>query len=183
MRRSRLMVLVLPALMLGACADAEPMAPTTEGADAAGARGGQAAANRTPTVVEVALAVNAETGEFSTLIAAVLAGQLAGELSANGQRTVFAPTDAAFAELGLNAGNISTLPVGALRNILLYHVSPGRRDAASVVTADRLRMASGGFTRITLREDGAYINESRIVLTDIAAANGIIHVIDRVLLP
>src|SRR5690606_24188763 len=82
-----------------------------------------------PTVVEVALAVNAETGEFSTLIAALQAAGLVETLQGAGPFTVFAPTDAAFAAIDLNADNIGSLPVDALRNILLYHVAPGRLDA------------------------------------------------------
>jgi transforming growth factor-beta-induced protein len=108
---------------------------------------------------------------------------LVGALSAVGQRTVFAPTDAAFAELGLDAGNIGTLPKAALTNILLYHVAPGRRLAADVVSSNRIRMSNGGFTTIRLQAGEALINDSRIVLTDVEAANGVIHVIDAVLLP
>lgn len=179
------MLLAVPALVLfTACADAGPTAVPVEpdmsvGAGASAARAPSAA----PSIVDVALSVNAQTGEFSTLIAAVLAAGLADELSAKGQRTVFAPTDAAFAALNLDAGNIGTLPREVLQNILLYHVSPGRRDAASVVTSTRLRMANKGFTFISLRGEHAYINDSRIVATDVMAANGIIHVIDAVLLP
>jgi uncharacterized surface protein with fasciclin (FAS1) repeats len=179
MRMSKLLLVLPMAVLLGACAEATPL---EVGGDVAGARSAPVA-NQTPTIVDVALAVNAETGEFSTLIAAVLAADLAGTLAANGQRTVFAPTDAAFAALGLDAGNIGTLPVATLRNILLYHVSPGRRAAAAVVSSTRLRMANGGFTTISLRDGGAFINDSRIVGTDVLAGNGIIHVIDAVLLP
>jgi uncharacterized surface protein with fasciclin (FAS1) repeats len=180
------MVLVVPALVLfTACADADPAAVQADPVMSAAAGAPAArAASAGPTIVDVALSVNAESGEFSTLIAAVLAAGLADELSAKGQRTVFAPTDAAFAALGLNAGNIGTaLSREALTNILLYHVSPGRREAASVVTSTRLRMANKRFTFVSLRADGAYINDSRIVATDVMAANGIIHVIDAVLLP
>jgi uncharacterized surface protein with fasciclin (FAS1) repeats len=133
--------------------------------------------------VDVALAVNAESGEFSTLIAAVVSADLVGALSAVGQRTVFAPTDAAFAELGLDANNIGSLPKEALTNILLYHVAPGRRTRRTWCRSDRIRMANGGFTTISLKDGGAYINDSQIVVTDVEASNGLIHVIDAVLLP
>lgn len=137
-----------------------------------------------PTVVDVALAVNGETGEFSTLIAAVVAVDLVDALSARGQRTVFAPTDAAFAELGLNAGNIAgALDRETLTEILLYHVAPGRRAAQSVVNARQIRMLNGGFNDIWVDETGAYIGGAQIVQTDVEAINGIIHVIDAVLLP
>jgi uncharacterized surface protein with fasciclin (FAS1) repeats len=191
MKRMRMLVVVPAVLVLAACADEGPMAaemaPSMNRSAAAAAAGSagqaEARAKQSPTVVDVALAVNAETGEFSTLIAAVVAAGLVDNLSANGQRTVFAPTDAAFAELGLNAGNVGTLPLDALTNILLYHVTPGRRDAGSVVTSSRVRMANGKFTKISLKDDGAYINDSRIIATDVLAKNGIIHVIDGVLLP
>ena len=135
------------------------------------------------TIVDVALAVNAESGEFSTLIAAVVAADLVGALSGNGQLTVFAPTDAAFAELDLNADNIGDLDTATLTNILLYHVANGRRMAEDVVSSDQIRMKNGQFTMISVTDDGAYINDSMIVATDVPADNGVIHVIDAVLLP
>lgn len=182
MKRSAWVMIPL-AIVLAACSDAvEPLAPGSEADLTRGAVQPRAAAE-SPTVVEVALAVNAETGEFSTLIAAVLEAELADALSARGQRTVFAPTDAAFAALGLDAESVTTLPADQLTEILLYHVAPGRRDAGEVLESDRIRMANGGYTRIAVRGGAAYINESQIVQTDVEASNGIIHVIDAVLLP
>jgi uncharacterized surface protein with fasciclin (FAS1) repeats len=189
MRGMRMLVVVPAVLVLAACADEGPMAaelaPNMSAAAAAAGSAGRtvASSKQSPTVVDVALAVNAETGEFSTLIAAVVAAGLVDNLSANGQRTVFAPTDAAFAELGLDAGNIGTLPLETLTNILLYHVTTGRRDAGSVVTSSQIRMANGKFTKISLKDGGAFINDSQIIATDVLAGNGIIHVIDGVLLP
>ncbi|MBE0565914.1 MAG: fasciclin domain-containing protein [Krumholzibacteria bacterium] len=135
------------------------------------------------TIVDVALAVNAETGEFSTLIAAVVAADLVDALSARGQLTVFAPTDAAFAKLGLDADSIGSLDKDTLTGILLYHVAKGRRLAEDVVSSDRIRMLNGGFTAISLNDEGAFINDALIVATDVPADNGVIHVIDTVLLP
>nr|NIX25275.1 fasciclin domain-containing protein [Actinomycetota bacterium] len=173
----------LMALTAGACSDAtEPVVAEAAAASSRGAVQPRAAAT-SPTIVDVALAVNEETGEFSTLIAAVLAADLADELSARGQRTVFAPTDAAFAALDLNADNIGEVPVEDLTEILLYHIAPGRRDSGEVVDSDRIRMANGSFTTISLDGGTAYINESAIVAVDVEASNGIIHVIDGVLLP
>jgi uncharacterized surface protein with fasciclin (FAS1) repeats len=135
------------------------------------------------TIVDVALAVNAESGEFSTLIAAVVAADLVDALSGNGQLTVFAPTDAAFAKLDLNADNIGEMDPDALTGILLYHVAKGRRMAEDVVSSDQIRMLTGQRTMISLMDGGAYINDSMIVATDVPADNGVIHVIDTVLLP
>lgn len=135
------------------------------------------------TIVDVATSINASTGEFSTLIAAVVAADLVDALSGDDQLTVFAPTDAAFAAIDLNADNIDTVPVATLRDILLYHVAPNRRNAASVTSASSITMANGGTTSITVNSTGAFINDAQIVQTDVAADNGIIHVIDAVLLP
>jgi len=133
-----------------------------------------------PSIVEIALAVNQETGEFSTLIAAVVATDLVDTLNGNRQFTVFAPTDAAFAALGLDASNIGDLPKDALTNILLYHVSPGERFAADVLSSTQVRMMNKQFTTVS---EGPKINDSGFVAVDVDARNGVIHVIDAVLLP
>lgn len=144
-----------------------------------------------PTIVDVAVAVNTDTnspyfGEFDTLIAAVLAADpaVAATLAGNGQHTVFAPTDEAFAELGVDESTVGDLPVDLLTEILLYHVTPGRRYAVSVTRAKRIRTLQGGF----LFQDGGVLTdavglEAVIEFTDVPAANGIIHVIDAVVLP
>lgn len=142
-----------------------------------------------PTLVEVAIAVNSEgpyAGQFDTLIAAVLAADalVLETLSGNGQFTVFAPTDDAFTALGLNPDNIGTLDQGFLTDVLLYHVARGRRDARQVLASERIRMLKGGFL---LQDDGVLTDnlgrEAKIIVTDVEAANGIIHVIDAVVLP
>lgn len=136
-------------------------------------------------IVDVAVAVNSDgpfAGQFDTLIAAVLCADQAvpATLTQRGQYTVFAPTDGAFAELGLDAGNVCTaLSTDALTEVLLYHVANGRRDAADVTSSDRIRMLNGEFTAI----DGATIDGENIIVTDVMAGNGIIHAIDGVLLP
>jgi uncharacterized surface protein with fasciclin (FAS1) repeats len=139
-----------------------------------------------PTIVEVAIAVNDATGEFSTLIAAILAADPAvlTALNGNGQYTVFAPTDAAFAALGLDASNIGTVPQDVLTKILLYHVRRGRLYATDVLEKDRLRMLYPAF----LFQDGGVLTDTQggtanIIITDVEAGNGIIHVIDAVVLP
>ncbi len=134
-------------------------------------------------IVDIALAVNAESGEFSTLIAALQSAGLVETLASRGQYTVFAPTDAAFAALGLNAANIGSLPVETLTNILLYHVSPGARYSGDVVSSDRLRMLNKGFTFVSVSDAGVFINQAKVLAVDIQAGNGVIHIIDSVLLP
>lgn len=142
-----------------------------------------------PTIVDVAIAVNSEgpfAGQFDTLIAAVLAADPAvlATLDGNGQFTVFAPTDDAFAALGLNPDNVDDLPTEVLTDILLYHVARGRRYSVSIVLCKRIRTLYGDF----LMQDGGVLSdavggEANIVVTDIEAANGIIHAIDAVVLP
>jgi uncharacterized surface protein with fasciclin (FAS1) repeats len=134
-----------------------------------------------PTIVDIAIG----NDNFDTLVAAVLAADPAvlKTLSAKGQRTVFAPTDDAFAALGITPDNVATLGSDTLTAILLYHVAPGARDAADVVSSSRIRTLSGGFLRVSLSGGAAYVNDSQIIATDIKASNGIIHVIDAVLLP
>lgn len=148
---------------------------------------GPVAARTAPPVniVEKALAVNAESGEFSTLIAAVLAADPAvyDTLTRQRQLTLFAPTDAAFAELGYNAGNVATLGKAAITNILLYHVAPGARYAADVVSSSQVRTLQRSFLDVSVMGQDVYVNDSKIIGTDIKVTNGVIHVIDAVLMP
>jgi len=136
-----------------------------------------------PTIVGTALAVNQKTGEFSTLIAALKATGLVNYLNGDAAFTVFAPTDAAFAKLGLNAKNIGSLPKGKLTQILLYHIRRGSLGSQGVLSHPSLMMLNGDSTTISKKADGAYINNARIIQANIIASNGVIHVIDSVLLP
>jgi uncharacterized surface protein with fasciclin (FAS1) repeats len=147
------------------------------------------AAPKGPTILDVAKAYNAQTGEFSILIAAINAADpaVAKTLSGNGQFTVFAPTDAAFVsllgELGLTAEQV--LGNQALvTQVLLYHVARGNRDSADILSSSRIRTLEGGF----LSQSGGVLTDANgrtanIVLPDVKASNGVIHVIDRVVLP
>jgi uncharacterized surface protein with fasciclin (FAS1) repeats len=144
-----------------------------------------------PTIVDVAIALNTDgpfAGQFDTLIAAVLAADpiVLDTLSGNGKRTVFAPTDDAFAALGLDPSTIGSLDTGFLTQVLVYHVARGERTAADVVPAERIRMLGGGFL---YKEAGSATlvdnlgRNANIIVTDVPAANGIIHAIDAVVLP
>lgn len=132
-----------------------------------------------PSIVEIALG----NENFETLVAAVVAADLVETLNSNRQFTVFAPTDDAFGALGLNPDNIGDLDKAALTNILLYHVAPGSRPSQSVVTARQLRMMNKDFVKLNGAQLVANNSMANIVATDIKAQNGIIHVIDAVLLP
>ena len=141
------------------------------------------------TIVDVALAENAKSGEFSILIAALKAADpiVLRTLSGKGQYTVFAPTDAAFAslldELGLTAEQLLS-DKKLVTNVLIYHVAYGNLNSAKVLASSQIRMADGRF----LGQSGGVLTDengrtSNIVAVDIKASNGFIHVIDKVVLP
>ena len=125
-------------------------------------------------------------GRFTTLVAAVQAAGLVDTLKGEGPFTVFAPTDEAFAKLP--AGTIDTLlkpeNIEQLKNILLYHVVSGRVMAADVVTLTSADTVLGQPVTIKVLDGKVYLNDNvQVTITDVEASNGVIHVIDTVLLP
>lgn len=141
------------------------------------------------TIVDVVIQANSSgpyAGLFDTLIAALQAADpsVLATLSGNGQHTVFGPTDDAFSKLGLDDSNIGTVPQSALTDILLYHVANGRRYASDVTTSSQIRTLYREFLKVS----GAQLTDTQgrtanIIVTDVEAANGVIHVIDEVVLP
>jgi len=130
-------------------------------------------------IVEIAVA----DGRFTTLVAAVQAADLVTTLQGPGPFTVFAPTDDAFGKLpeGTVAGLLADVP--ALKNVLLYHVVAGDVRAAQVVTLSSADTVLGQPVSIKVMDGKVMVNESQVIITDIVASNGVIHVIDSVLLP
>ncbi len=124
-----------------------------------------------------------KAGSFNTLVTAVKAAGLVEVLKGDGPFTVFAPTDAAFAKLP--AGTVEALLAdkAKLAQILTYHVVPGRLEAKDVVNKDRLKTVQGSNLSISTSPKGAMVDAANIVQTDIVTKNGIIHVIDTVVLP
>ncbi len=125
-------------------------------------------------------------GRFTTLVAAVQAAGLVDTLKGDGPFTVFAPTDEAFAKLP--AGTIDTLlkpeNIEQLKNILLYHVVSGKVMAADVVTLTSADTVLGQPVTIKVQDGKVYLNDTvQVIITDVEASNGVIHVIDTVLLP
>jgi transforming growth factor-beta-induced protein len=133
------------------------------------------------TIVDLAV----ESGQFNTLVAAVQEAGLVETLSGEGPFTVFAPTDAAFEallnELGVTAEEL--LAREDLADILTYHVVPGKVMAADVVELDSATTVQGGTLTIATENGNVTVNGANVVQTDIEASNGVIHVIDEVLLP
>jgi uncharacterized surface protein with fasciclin (FAS1) repeats len=132
-------------------------------------------------IVEIA----AEAGSFNTLVAAVKAAGLVETLSGAGPFTVFAPTDAAFAKLP--AGTIDALlaDTAKLTSILTFHVVAGKVMAADIIKANGATptTVNGLPLAVVVRDGKVYVNGAQVVTADIVASNGVIHVIDTVLLP
>jgi len=135
------------------------------------------------TIVDIAV----EDGRFTTLVAAVQAAGLVDTLSSEGSFTVFAPTDEAFAALPEGTVEALLADIPALTDILLYHVVAGKVMAADVVGLDGQSVETalaGKFINIKVDMGNVYLNETvKVIITDIEASNGVIHVIDAVLLP
>jgi uncharacterized surface protein with fasciclin (FAS1) repeats len=128
------------------------------------------------------------TGSFPTLVAALEAADLVETLQGEGPFTVFAPTEEAFAAaldaLGITADELLA-DTELLTAVLTYHVVPGKNLAADVVGLDGQDVATvnGATVAIALEGDDVKVNDATVVTTDVEASNGVIHVIDTVLLP
>ena len=123
-----------------------------------------------------------EAGSFTILLAAVDAAGLSDTLADGGPFTVFAPTDDAFAKLPM--GTIESLLAdrAKLTDVLTYHVVPGRVTAADAATLSSAPTVQGSALPIATN-GGVHVGDAKVVGADIEASNGVIHVIDRVLLP
>ena len=172
-RIGRLTVLVMAlALVAVACGD-DDSTPSTTAAPAT------TVAPQALDIVETATAV----GDFTTLLAAVEAAGLVDTLKGEGPFTVFAPTDAAFAALpaGTVEGLLADIP--ALTAVLLGHVVPGSVLAADVAGLSSATTAGGTEIPVTVENGEVFVGGARVVTTDIATSNGVIHVIESVILP
>jgi uncharacterized surface protein with fasciclin (FAS1) repeats len=138
-----------------------------------------APAQQTMDIVETAVA----NGNFNTLATALTEAGLVETLQGEGPFTVFAPTDDAFA--ALPEGTLESLlnDIPALTDILLYHVVAGEVMAEDVVQLDSADTVLGEQVSITVEDGNVYVNEAQVIITDVEASNGVIHVIDAVLIP
>jgi uncharacterized surface protein with fasciclin (FAS1) repeats len=132
-----------------------------------------------PTIVDVAVSDE----RFSTLVTALTEAGLVETLQGEGPFTVFAPTNDAFAALPEGTLDALLADKAALTDVLLYHVVPGKVMAADVVTLDEAETAQGEAVAIAVDGDKVMINESQVIIPDIEASNGVIHVVDAVLVP
>lgn len=132
-----------------------------------------------PTITDVV----ANNPNFSLLLAAVSKAELADELSAPGNLTVFAPDNQAFAAAGINQEYISSASKEALADILLYHVVGARVGSASVPASDSVRTLAQKLIFASKNANGVFVNGVAVKTADVAASNGVIHVISNVLIP
>jgi uncharacterized surface protein with fasciclin (FAS1) repeats len=133
------------------------------------------------TIVDVAV----ESGNFETLVAAVKEAGLVETLSSAGPFTVFAPTDEAFAKLPEGTLEALLADKEALTAVLTYHVIPGKVMAADVIQAQQVRPATvqGESLNVRVTNGSVYVDDATVVQPDVEASNGVIHVIDTVVLP
>lgn len=140
-----------------------------------------------PDIVDTAV----QAGTFKTLVAAVQAAGLVQTLKSPGPFTVFAPSDAAFAALPKGTVDSLLKDIPKLSSILTYHVVPGRVSAAEVMKMTKGKTAEVKTVQgqpVTLKSQGilsksVYVNDAKVVKADIGTTNGVIHVIDKVIMP
>ncbi len=190
MKRS--IVLLVPALAIAIAACSTAAAPSASPADApvpSPASTTATAPSAAPSPSAAAMATDivqtaTEAGSFSTLLTAVEAAGLVETLQGEGPYTVFAPTDAAFA--ALPAGTLEGLLADkeALKKVLLYHVVSGAVSSDQVVGLTSADSVEGSPIAIAVKDGMVYLNDgAKVVTADVMASNGVIHVIDQVILP
>lgn len=124
-----------------------------------------------------------EAGQFKTLVKLVQEAGLVEALRGDGPFTVFAPTDAAFAKLPKAQVDALLKDKEALRQVLLYHVVSGKVMSKDVVKLKSAKTLQGKSINIRVRNKTVYINDAKVIKADIGCTNGVIHVIDKVILP
>jgi len=130
-------------------------------------------------IVQTAVAA----GQFKTLTTLLKQAGLANTLQGKARYTVFAPTDAAFARVPKATLAKLAKDRTMLRSVLLYHVAKGRLSAAKVAKRHSIKTLNGQRVRVRVRGDKVYVGRARVTTPNIAATNGVIHVINRVLIP
>jgi uncharacterized surface protein with fasciclin (FAS1) repeats len=141
--------------------------------------GAQAAAMPQKNIVETAAAAP----QFSTLVSLVRKAGLVSTLSGRAKYTVFAPTNAAFAKVPRRTLNALAADRAKLKAVLLYHVVRGKVPASKVVRLSSAKTVNGASVTIKVRRGKVYVNDAQVTKPDIGANNGIVHQINRVLLP
>jgi uncharacterized surface protein with fasciclin (FAS1) repeats len=121
--------------------------------------------------------------QFSTLVSLLKTAGLADDLSGKAKLTVFAPTNAAFKKVPKKTLNKLGSHKSLLRKVLLYHVLAGKYPASKVVNRKRAKTLEGARVHFSVKGKRVYVNDARVVTADIRCSNGIVHAINRVLIP
>ncbi|UCD65189.1 MAG: fasciclin domain-containing protein [Candidatus Zixiibacteriota bacterium] len=124
-----------------------------------------------------------KAGEFTILLKAVEVAGLQGALTGDGPLTVFAPTDKAFKALPKGTLDELLKDKEKLASILTYHVVNGKVSSTEVVKLDKAKTLNGQEVKIVTDDKGVMVNDARVMTTDIECTNGVIHVIDKVIIP
>ena len=145
----------------------------------------QTPANARPAVAQEANIVETAVaaGNFDTLVSLVKKAGLAETLAGDGPFTVFAPTDAAFEKVPAKTLKALGKDKAKLKRVLLYHAVSGRKAAKRVVKRSSLKTLNGKRVRISVREGAVFVDKAKVVTPDVRASNGIIHAVNRVLMP
>ena len=130
-------------------------------------------------IVQTAVAA----GQFNTLASLLTKAGLVDTLSTGGPFTVFAPTDAAFAKVPKATLDALAMNPALLKSVLLYHVVPGRVTAADVVKLNSAKTLNGSSVLVNVKPGAVFVNQAKVTTPDVMASNGVIHVIDKVLIP
>jgi uncharacterized surface protein with fasciclin (FAS1) repeats len=190
MKRSIVLLVPALALAIAACSStASPSAAPTAVSTPSPAPTVAASPSNAPSPSADAMAKDivetaTEAGSFTTLLTAVKAAGLVETLQGDGPFTVFAPTDEAFAALPIGTLEGLLADKEALKNVLLYHVVAGAVTADKVLGLASADSVEGSPIAIAVKDGSVYLNDSaKVVTPDVLASNGVIHVIDKVLLP
>ena len=132
-----------------------------------------------PNIVQTAVAA----GQFKTLVKLVKQAGLAGALQGKGPLTVFAPTDAAFAKVPKSTLAALAKDKAKLRAVLLYHVAKGKLTAAKVIKLRSIKTLNGQSLKVRVNHGTVTVGGARVIKANIGASNGVIHVINQVLIP
>ena len=141
--------------------------------------GSATAAPPSKNIVETAAAAP----QFSTLVSLVKKAGLVGTLSGKTKYTVFAPTNAAFAKVPKKTLNALLADKAMLKQVLLYHVLPGSVPAAKVLKTSSAKTAEGSSVDFTVKGENVFVNDAKVITPDIRCSNGIVHAINKVLIP
>ncbi len=149
------------------------------GPASAGPQGSAASAGAKKDIVETAV----EAGRFDTLASLLKKAGLVKTLKGKGPYTVFAPTDAAFAKVPEATLDELGQDKAKLRSVLLYHVAGRKLTAAKIVKRRSVKTLNGQRVRVRVRDGKVFVGRARVTTPDVAASNGVIHVINKVLIP